>query len=410
MNHLSFIEKLLDGVEVEWKPLGETCEVGDGNHSSKYPRSDEMVDQGVPFIRGTNMVNGTVSVQDMKFITQEKHQELRKGHLKAYDVLIANRGEIGKIAQVPKQFAGSNLNSQLAWLRADQEILLPRYLFYVLNTSHVQGGISGEGGALQQLTIKNIKLIEIPIPCPENPKKSLEIQAEIVRILDAFTAHTAELTAELTARKKQYNYYRDKLLSFEEGDVEWKTLGEVAEYSKTRISFEKLDESNYVGVDNLLQNRAGKSDSNYVPTSGNLTRYSQNDILIGNIRPYLKKIWQADCAGGTNGDVLVLHPTDSEVNARYLYQVLADDKFFEYNMQHAKGAKMPRGNKEKIMEYPLPIPPIEEQARIVAILDKFDALTNSISEGLPREIELRQKQYEYYRDLLLSFPKPEEVA
>ncbi len=75
-------------------------------------------------------------------------------------------------------------------------------------------------------------------------------------------------------------------------------------------------------------------------------------------------------------------------------------------MQHAKGAKMPRGNKLKIMEYLLPIPAVEKQKEIVAILDKFDTLTNSISEGLPREIKLRQKQYEYYRNLLLSFPKP----
>jgi len=125
----------------------------------------------------------------------------------------------------------------------------------------------------------------------------------------------------------------------------------------------------------------------------------------------LKKIWHADCVGGTNGDVLVIHITDKTVSSRYLYQVLANDKFFGYNMQHSKGAKIPRGNKPKIMEYSVPIPKNEaEQSRIVSIIDKFDSLTNSISEGLPREIELRQKQYEYYRDLLLNFPKPEEAA
>jgi hypothetical protein len=94
-----------------------------------------------------------------------------------------------------------------------------------------------------------------------------------------------------------------------------------------------------VGVDNLLQNRVGKTKSNHVPTEGNLTGYFVNDILIGNIRPYLKKIWHADREGGTNGDVLVIHPTDETVIPRYLYQVLADDKFFDYNMQHAKGAR-----------------------------------------------------------------------
>jgi type I restriction enzyme S subunit len=187
-------------------------------------------------------------------------------------------------------------------------------------------------------------------------------------------------------------------------------LGEVSDYSKNRISSTMLDGKNYVGVDNLLQNCAGKIESSHVPTYGNLTRYSQGDILIGNIRPYLKKIWQAAYFGGTNGDVLVIQPTESKINSRFLYQILADEKFFAFNMQHAKGAKMPRGNKGKIMEYRIPIPSLTEQARIVAILDKFDALTHSLTEGLPREIELRRKQYEYYRDLLLSFPKPEEVA
>ena len=79
-------------------------------------------------------------------------------------------------------------------------------------------------------------------------------------------------------------------------------------------------------------------------------------------------------------------------------------------MQHAKGAKMPRGNKEKILDYVIPLPPLSEQRRIVDILDRFDTLANSISEGLPREITLRRKQYEYYRDALLRFPPPAPTA
>ena len=147
----------------------------------------------------------------------------------------------------------------------------------------------------------------------------------------------------------------------------------------------------------------GKIPSNHVPQKGTLIKYVENDILIGNIRPYLKKIWQADQMGGTNGDVLVIRPTDKQVLPRFLYQVLADDKFFAYNMQHAKGAKMPRGNKQSILKYPIPIPPLSVQSQIVAILDTFDTLVNSICEGLPKEIQLRQKQYEYYRERLLGF-------
>lgn len=293
-----------------------------------------------------------------------------------------------------------------------KKIISPEYLYYALSSdSFFSYSMQHAKGAKMPRGSKDAILnYQIPIPCPSAPEKSLAIQSEIVRILDKFTALTAELTAELNMRKKQYNYYRNQLLSFDEGEVEWKTLGEAAQYSKTKISFELLDKRNYVGVDNLLQNRAGKSLSNHVPTSGKLTEFIPNDILIGNIRPYLKKIWQADCIGGTNGDVLVIRCIDSSINTRYLYHILADDKFFEYNMQHAKGAKMPRGSKEDIIKYPIPVPPLTWQARIVEILDKFDTLTNSITEGLPREIELRQKQYEYYRDLLFSFPKPDTVS
>ena len=184
----------------------------------------------------------------------------------------------------------------------------------------------------------------------------------------------------------------------------YKTLGEVAEYPQSRIDVGTLRADNYVGVENLLQNRKGKVDSAYVPTQGRFTQYKVNDILLGNIRPYLKKIWFANNDGGANGDVVVLRPTTSTITPRYLYHILASDDFFLFNMQHAKGAKMPRGNKQQILKYIIPIPPLAEQARIVNILDKFDALTNSLTEGLPQEIELRRKQYEYYREQLLSFP------
>lgn len=187
--------------------------------------------------------------------------------------------------------------------------------------------------------------------------------------------------------------------------VIWETLGEVAEYSKTRINADKLSEENYVGVDNLLQNRQGKTLSNYVPSEGNLTEFVEDDILIGNIRPYLKKIWLSNLNGGTSGDVLVIRATNQSVNSKYLYQVLADDRFFNYDMQNSKGAKMPRGNKEAILKYKIPIPTLSEQKCIVKILDKFDKITSDLTEGLPKEIELRRKQYEYWREKLLGFNK-----
>ncbi|WP_309793106.1 restriction endonuclease subunit S [Escherichia coli] len=392
MSEMSYLEKLLDGVEVEWLPLGEVSALRRGRVMSKGYLTENFGPYPVYSSQTAN--NGKIgSINTFDFDGE-------------YISWTTDGANAGTVFYRTGKFSITNVCG-LITLKSKYPLIY-KFLFYWLTIEAKKHVYSGMGNP--KLMSHQVENIPVPIPCPDNPEKSLAIQSEIVRVLDKFTALTAELTAELNMRKKQYNYYRDQLLSFKEDEVEWKTLGEVAQYSKTRISFELLDERNYVGVDNLLQNRAGKSLSNHVPTSGKLTEFIPNDILIGNIRPYLKKIWQADCIGGTNGDVLVIRCIDSSINTRYLYQILADDKFFEYNMQHAKGAKMPRGSKEDIMKYPIPVPPLTWQARIVEILDKFDTLTNSITEGLPREIELRQKQYEYYRDLLFSFPKPETVS
>lgn len=181
--------------------------------------------------------------------------------------------------------------------------------------------------------------------------------------------------------------------------VEYKKLIEIAEYSKSRIEATELDETTYIGVDNLLPEKKGRTTSIYVPEEGKLTKFDFGDILIGNIRPYLKKIWLSDCIGGTNGDVLVVHITNKIVLPKFLFYVLSSDKFFLHDMQNAKGAKMPRGSKDAIMSYPVPVPPIEVQAEIVKVLDNFTELTAELTA----EFTARKKQYEYYRDLLLDF-------
>ena len=290
-------------------------------------------------------------------------------------------------------------SSAMKMLTADESKTTLRYIF------HIMGYLNFSSNEHKRLWIGTYSNFIIPLP-------PLPIQEEIVRILDSMTTLTAELTAELKARQKQYEYYRDSLLSFKEGDaqdgVRWMKLGDVASYSKDRVLVADVDSNTYVGVDNLMPNKQGKKASVCVPESGTLTGFVPDDILIGNIRPYLKKIWLANCAGGTNGDVLTIRINDTNVLLpKYLYYHLSSDDFFAYDMQHAKGAKMPRGSKEAVMNYMINVPPLEEQQRIVDILDRFDKLCNDISEGLPAEIEARKKQYEYYRDKLLAFKEKE---
>ena len=187
-------------------------------------------------------------------------------------------------------------------------------------------------------------------------------------------------------------------------------LEEIAHYAKIRIDCKTINEDNYVGVENLLQNKAGKTKATSVPTTGMVIAYQKNDILIGNIRPYLRKVWLADCEGGTNGDVLTVQIEDTEkVLPQFLYYVLSSEKFFLYDIQNSKGAKMPRGSKDAVMKFEVPLPPLEIQREIVRMLDSYTEGVVELQRQLTAELTARKAQYSYYRDKLLT-PKDDVVV
>lgn len=316
-------------------------------------------------------------------------------------IVIASRGEYaGFVSYMSGKFWAGGLCYPYAV--CDTNILLPKYAFYYLKSKeqHIMDTLVSRG-SIPALNKADIDKFNIPVP-------PLAVQEEIVNILDSFTLLEAELEAELEARKQQYEHYRAKLFHFDDGDnkCEIMSLGDIVYYPNERVAADTLTQDNYVGVENLLKDRQGKTISSYVPTQGRFIKYKPNDILIGNIRPYLKKIWMADNDGGTNGDVVLIRIKENKrgmILSRFLYHVLMRDEFFNYDNQYAKGGKMPRGDRNAILKFPVTIPSLVEQERIVGILDKFDALVNDISDGLPAEINARRQQYEYYRDKLLNF-------
>lgn len=188
------------GKDWEEKRLSDICKIGDGNHSSNYPKKNEMVVSGVPFIRGVNLINGSISDIDMRFISKEKHNKLKKGHLESGDILFTNRGEIGKMAIVDQAHHGSNLNSQIAWFRCKNEIF-NEFLYYQLLSPGLQSFFMGSksGTALQQFTIKQISNVIIKFP-------SLSEQKAIVKKLNVLSAET----------KKLGKIYEQKLADLEE--------------------------------------------------------------------------------------------------------------------------------------------------------------------------------------------------
>jgi len=394
---------------VEFKALGEIADLVRGNG---MPKSD-FKESGVGCIHYGQIYTyyGVWATETISFVATTTATRLAK--VDKGDLIITNTSE--NLEDVCKA---------VAWLGKEQIVTGghatvikhkqdPKYLAYFFRTPDffAQKKKLATGTKVIDVSAKSLAKIRIPVP-------PLDVQREIVKVLDTFTKLEAELEAELEARRRQYQYYRDALLSFDERTdaqaskqaskqlYRWMTLGEIATYSKSRTPSSGLDADSYVGVDNLLPDMRGRTSSSYVPISGTSTGYEPNDILIGNIRPYLKKIWLADAAGGTNQDVLVVQIKErmrKDLKSRFLYHQLASEKFFAYDMQHAKGAKMPRGDKESILKYEIAIPPIEEQERIVSILDKFDTLVNDLSSGLPAELEARRQQYEHYRDRLLTF-------
>ena len=182
--------------------------------------------------------------------------------------------------------------------------------------------------------------------------------------------------------------------------VEYCPLGRIASIPAERVNIKRLPNSLYVGVENLIKDKGGMRPAIELPAVHDVIKFKLNDILIGNIRPYLKKIWLADQEGGTNGDVILLRiNNDIPLIPKFLYYIISSDSFFSFHNQYAKGAKMPRGDKKKILEFPIPVPPIEVQEEIVKILDRF----SDYAAELQAELQARKEQYEYYRNLLLSF-------
>ncbi|HAN8942879.1 TPA: restriction endonuclease subunit S [Escherichia coli] len=379
MSELSYLEKLLDGVEVKWLPLGHIAAIKTGqsvnkNMISKNPGVYPVINSGrepLGFINTWNTDNDPIG--------------------------ITTRGAgVGSVIWQEGKYFRGNLNYSIT-IDKKSHINI-RYMYHALlhmkNDIHELCTFDG----IPALNAGSLKKLLIPIPCPNIPEKSLAIQSEIVRILDKFTA----LTAELNMRKKQYNYYRDQLLSFEEGEVEWKTLGDLGENldSKRKPITSGLREAGSIpyygasGIVDYVKDYIFDGDFLLISEDG-ANLLARNTPIAFSISG---KSW-------VNNHAHVIK-FDSYAERRYVEYYLNSIDLSPY----ISGAAQPKLNKKNLESIRIPNPSPEDKERIVSILDKFDALTNSINEGLPREIELRQKQYEYYRDLLFSFPRPETAS
>ncbi|MEP1338952.1 MAG: restriction endonuclease subunit S [Marinomonas sp.] len=371
MSEPGFLEKLLDGARVEWKPLVKIADIKHGKDWKKLAEGD------VP-VYGSGGIMG--------YVGTFAHDQPT--------VLIPRKGSITNVFYVDEPFW--NVDT-IYYTDIDTDQVVPRYLYHFVKTIDLMALDTGSGRP--SLTQAILNKIPVPIPCPEEPEKSLAIQGEIVRILDSFTELTAELTAELELRKKQYNHYRDLLLTFEDGEVEWKTLAEVAEIGTgSRNTQDAIENGEFVFY------ARGRE-----PLTLNSFDFDETAIITAGDGAGVGKVFHfAQGKFALHQRAYRIAPTEA-MNARFVYHCIKSH-FYDYIQRASVNSSVTSLRRPMFLKYPVPVPSLDEQARIVEILDKFDTLTTSLSEGLPREVDLRQKQYEYYRDLLLSFPKPAEAA
>lgn len=394
MSSANFLEKLLDGVGVEWMSFKELTLPTSNIKWRENQSTHRYIDLSSVSIESKQIV-------ETSEITPHNAPSRAQKLVEKDDVIFATtRPTQLRYCLITEEYTDEVASTGYCVLWPKKDKILAKWILHWVGSSEFKIYVeeNQSGSAYPAISDGKVKEFKIPIPCPENPKKSLAIQAEIVRILDAFT----ELTAELTARKKQYNHYRAKLLSFEGGEMEWKSLGELAENldsMRKPITSGLRDAGNipYYGASGIVDYV-----KDYIFDGDFLLVSEDGANLLARNTPIAFSI---SGKSWVNNHVHVLK-FDTYVERKYVEHYLNSIDLAPY----ISGAAQPKLNKKSLESINIPNPVYEEKSRIVTVLDTFDALTNSISEGLPRELALRQKQYEYYRDMLFSFPKPQEVA
>jgi len=376
---------------VEWKKLGEvtislkkdTLKLTDLIPNGKYP----VINSGREWYGRYNSYNNEGNA-----------------------LTIAARGEYaGYINYINEKFWAGGLC--YPYRSKDENLILTKYIFYALKAHEniiMQTLVSrGSIPALNKTDIDNF-----PIPLPPLP-----VQEEIVRILDKFTADVNELIQllerELELRHKQYEYYRNKLLTPTEENgswllnghpVEWKTLGEIVDLTMgTSPKGNNILKNN---IENAIEFHQGKNffGNTFINQSNIYTtqplKIAKPNSIIMSVRAPVGSVNLTNREIAIGRGLCSMVPKEGLLTKFLYYFITNNKKLFD---EKSKGSTFDAINTNDIKQIRIPIPPLSEQERIVAILDKFDALVNDISQGLPAEIEARKKQYEYYRNKLLTF-------
>ena len=365
---------------VEFRIVGDVCDIHKGVQFNK----SDMMDMGsYPVMNGGINPSGYTEVYN----EEENTITISQGGASAgYVNFLESKFWLGAHCYALKPY----------------NVVLNRYLYHYIKQNETTLQQCQYGAGIPALAKNTISSLEIPLP-------PLPVQEAIVNILDRFTVYTAELQAELQARQQQYNYYRDTLLSFEgREDVKEYSVGEIATftYGYTAKANDEGD-IRYIRITDINeQGCLNPSDGKFIYQSAEVEPYllRKGDLVMARTgATYGKTLYYNEDYPSAYASFLIKISFNDLVNPRYYWHFSKSIKYWEQARRLVGGGAQPQFNTGAISQVKIPLPPLAEQQRIVDILDRFDALINDLSQGLPAEIEARQQQYEYYRDQLLTF-------
>ena len=427
---MSKLKELIDRLcpdGVEFKPLGEVGTFIRGNGLQKK----DFVESGVGCIHYGQIYThyGTFATETKSFVREEQAKKLLK--VNPGNLVIACTSE--NVEDVGKA---------VAWLGEDtivtgghsvvfKHLLNPKYVAYFFQTENFFTQKKKYSFGAKVIDIKASDLAKIIIPVPP-----VEVQEEIVRILDIFSAHAAELQAELQARKEQYEYYRNLLLTFNPSacgfgtdgeqeikvttwgghsyEIAWKTMGEIGKFIRGNGLQKKDFTESGVGCIHYGQiythyGTAATETKSFVSPdlASKLRKARSGDLIIATTSENVEDVGKAVAWLGAeeiaiSGDSYIYSHNQ---NPKFIAYLLQTHRFLQFKRMNVSGTKVIRISGESLEKYVVPIPPLELQEKIVTILDRFEALVNDLTQGLPAEIAAVKEQYEYYRNRLLTFKK-----
>ena len=418
------ILELLKNEKVEWKKLKDILvSINTGLNPRKNFILNDINGELTSWYITTKDYSLTEKIEFIEGKTARITEEARKiinkrSNLEKGDLLFSAVGTVGKVALVEIEPKNFDVNESTFILKPNKNIIIDKYLLHYLRGSIFQSKLSSKlrGSTLTGIRKGDLENFEIPIPL-------LETQEKIVEILDKFTNYVTELQSELQSRTKQYTYYRDMLLGEEYLNKVTKGMEE-----DRRLIYTSLGKIGKFTRGNGLQKKDFQEEGKPVIHYGQIyTKYGfladkvltyvndeifsklrkaqKNDILIAttseNVEDVGKSVvWAGEDEIGFSGD---MYSYRTEQNSKYIAYYFQTNEFQKQKERKVTGTKMIRIHADDMEKFEIPLPPLSLQNKIVKVLDKFQLLLEDTKGLLPEEIEQRQKQYEYYREKLLTF-------